>query len=60
MESHGIAGRIQMSETTRQSLTQPFALEHRGYIEVKGKGEMSTWFLNSAMLSCQAEHETGS
>jgi len=28
-------------------LTQPFALEHRGVIEVKGKGEMSTWYLNS-------------
>lgn len=47
MESHGMAGRIQMSEATRLALTQPFALEHRGVIEVKGKGEMSTWFLNS-------------
>ena len=46
MESHGIAGRVQMSESTRQALTQPFSLEHRGVIEVKGKGEMSTWFLN--------------
>lgn len=47
MESHGIAGRIQMSDATRQALNQPFALEHRGLIEVKGKGEMDTWFLNS-------------
>ena len=47
MESHGIAGRIQMSESTRQALNQPFSLEHRGFIEVKGKGEMSTWFLNT-------------
>ena len=47
MESHGIAGRIQMSESTRQALTRPYSLEHRGVIEVKGKGEMSTWFLNS-------------
>ncbi|WP_416548042.1 adenylate/guanylate cyclase domain-containing protein [Limnohabitans sp. DCL3] len=51
MESHGIAGRIQLSEATRQALRQPFALEHRGLIEVKGKGEMSTWFLKSAKLS---------
>lgn len=46
MESHGIAGRIQLSDASRLALIQPFALEHRGVIEVKGKGEMSTWFLN--------------
>lgn len=50
MESHGIAGRIQMSESTRQALTRTFSLEHRGIIEVKGKGEMSTWFLNNQAL----------
>ena len=47
MESHGTAGRIQISDATRQALIHPFSLEHRGVIEVKGKGEMSTWFLNS-------------
>jgi hypothetical protein len=51
MESHGIAGRIQLSEATRQELIKPFALEHRGIIKVKGKGEMSTWFLNGAMAN---------
>jgi adenylate cyclase len=50
MESHGTAGRIHLSESTRQALIQPFALEHRGVIEVKGKGEMSTWFLNSLVI----------
>jgi len=45
MESHGTAGRIQMSDATQQALTQKFSLEHRGVIEVKGKGEMSTWYL---------------
>jgi adenylate cyclase len=48
MESHGISGRIQISEATRQALIQPFSLEHRGVIEVKGKYEMSTWFLNKS------------
>ena len=47
MESHGTAGRIQMSDATRQALTQPFSLEHGGVIEVKGKGPMRTWFLNN-------------
>ena len=51
MESHGTAGRIQMSDATRQALSQPFSLEHGGVIEVKGKGEMSTWFLNNAVLN---------
>ena len=51
MESHGVAGRIQISESTRQALTRPFSLEHRGVIEVKGKGEMSTWFLNNGSLN---------
>ncbi len=45
MESHGVAGRIQMSDATCLALTQPFLLENRGLIEVKGKGEMNTWFL---------------
>ena len=51
MESHGIAGRIQISDSTRQALIQPFSLEHRGVIEVKGKGEMNTWFLNNRALN---------
>lgn len=46
MESHGDAGRIQISDTTRLLLTQNFSLENRGVIDVKGKGAMNTWFLN--------------
>ena len=51
MESHGTPGRIQMSDSTRQALTQSFSLEDGGVIDVKGKGEMSTWFLNNRALS---------
>jgi adenylate cyclase len=46
MESHGVAGRIQVTDSTRQRLSEPFLLEKRGVIDVKGKGEMHTWFLN--------------
>ncbi len=46
MESHGVAGRIQVTDSTRQRLSEPFMLEERGAIDVKGKGEMNTWFLN--------------
>jgi len=46
MESHGLPGRIQVTEAARKQLGAPFLLEKRGTIEVKGKGEMCTWFLN--------------
>ena len=46
MESQGLAGRIQITDATRQGLGHPFILERRGAIEVTGKGEMATWFLN--------------
>jgi len=45
MESHGVAGRVQVSESTRRRLGEPFLLEERGALEVQGKGELKTWFL---------------
>jgi adenylate cyclase len=55
MESHGVAGRIQITDSTRQQLGELFQLEKRGTIEVKGKGEMNTWFINSHSGSIQAQ-----
>jgi adenylate cyclase len=45
MESHGVAGRVQVSESTWRRLGEPFLLEARGALEVEGKGELKTWFL---------------
>lgn len=45
MESHGIPGRVQISEATYQRLRDRFAVEKRSPIRVKGKGEMTTYFL---------------
>ncbi len=45
MESHGVAGKIQLTETTMQLIREEFECEPRGKIDVKGKGEMETWFL---------------
>jgi len=45
MESHGVAGKIQISDSTRQRLGAPFTFERRGMIDVQGKGQMLTWFL---------------
>jgi adenylate cyclase len=47
MESYGVAGRIQVTDSTRQRLSEPFMLEKRGVIDVKGKDKIQTWFLNS-------------
>ncbi|MFA6467605.1 MAG: adenylate/guanylate cyclase domain-containing protein [Bacteroidota bacterium] len=46
MESHGVSGRIQITDSTRQKLGTNFLLEHRGKIIVKDMGEINTWFLN--------------
>lgn len=45
MESHGIPGKIQVSATTYDLLQDQYQFEERGLIEIKGKGEMNTYFL---------------
>ncbi len=47
MESHGEVGRIHLSEITAHLLQEKFLIEPRGTIDVKGKGAMTTYFLNS-------------
>jgi len=47
MESQGVAGRIQITDSTRDRLNDLYILESRGPIDVKGMDEMHTWFLNS-------------
>jgi adenylate cyclase len=50
MESHGVAGRIQVSAAVREALADDprYRLEERGSIEIKGIGEMTTYFLERA------------
>jgi adenylate cyclase len=48
MESHGTPGCIQMTRETYELLKDEFVCEPRGKIQVKGKGEMETWFLLGA------------
>jgi hypothetical protein len=40
-----LAGRVQVSESTRRLLGEPFLLEERGALEVEGAGELKPWFL---------------
>ncbi len=46
MESHGVPGRIQVTDAIRHRLGEPFVFTERGSIDVKGKGMMHTWFLD--------------
>ncbi|MCW6037481.1 adenylate/guanylate cyclase domain-containing protein [Spirulina subsalsa FACHB-351] len=45
MESHGVVGKIQVTEATYQRLEGQYHFEPRGKVEIKGKGEMETYFL---------------
>ncbi|MCA6606615.1 MAG: adenylate/guanylate cyclase domain-containing protein, partial [Pseudanabaena sp. M007S1SP1A06QC] len=45
MESYGIADCIQVTEATYQLLKDKYYFEQRGMINIKGKGEMSTYLL---------------
>ncbi|MEG3917658.1 adenylate/guanylate cyclase domain-containing protein [Microcoleus sp. T3_A4] len=45
MESHGLPGCIHVTETTYQQLREKYSFENRGAIEVKGKGQMTTYLL---------------
>lgn len=48
MESHGTPGHIQVTNATHDLLEAEFIFEHRGPVEVKGKGAMDTWYLVGA------------
>lgn len=45
MESHGIPGQIQVSESTYQLLKSKFKFEDRGSVEVKGLGKVRSFLL---------------
>ncbi|GAB7541767.1 adenylate/guanylate cyclase domain-containing protein [Cupriavidus sp. 8B] len=45
MESHSLAGRVQVTDATRNLLGGAFLFEDRGIIVAKGIGAVHTWFL---------------
>ncbi len=47
MESQGLPGKIQVSAKTYEQLKHQYILEKRGRIAVKGKGEMTSYWLVS-------------
>jgi class 3 adenylate cyclase len=50
MESHGLPGCIQVTSVTYERLQDKYLWQSRGTVEVKGKGEMNTYFLTGIKL----------
>jgi guanylate cyclase len=48
MESHGLPGEIQVTDRVAAALGPGFAVRPRGTSDVKGKGPMATFLLDSA------------
>ncbi len=45
MESHGDAGRIQVTQSIREALANDYYFEPRGSVNLKGLGSTETWWL---------------
>jgi adenylate cyclase len=45
MESSGVPGKIQVTEATYERLKERYKFEKRGQVDVKGRGEMTTYWL---------------
>lgn len=48
VESHGVAGRVQVTESVALQLDDAFEVEARGVIDLKGKGMTSVFFVSYA------------
>jgi guanylate cyclase len=49
MESHGSGGFIQVTEDTYNLIKNDFNCESRGKVNVKGKGEISVWYVTDKL-----------
>jgi adenylate cyclase len=47
MESHGLGGAVQITQTTYELIKDEFDCEPRGTMTIKGKGEMEVWLVKS-------------
>jgi class 3 adenylate cyclase len=45
MESNGMAGAIQITDTTKEALGEAFRFDARGAVELKGRGAVRAWLL---------------
>jgi class 3 adenylate cyclase len=56
MESTGALGRVHVSEFTAKLLPPEYELENRGVVDVKGVGQMSTYFVNTGPIVTNPLH----
>jgi class 3 adenylate cyclase len=56
MESTGAVGRVHVSEFTAKLLPPEYELENRGVVDVKGVGQMSTYFVNAGPIVTNPLH----
>lgn len=59
MESTGTEGRIQVTQAFYERLKRDFLFEERGFVEVKGKGVMHTWYLVGRRNGKPVARQTG-
>ena len=45
MESQGLTGAIQVTESTKEALGEAFRFDARGAVELKGRGPLGAWLL---------------
>jgi len=50
MESNGVAGKVNISETTYELVKDKFNCEYRGEVEVKGKGKVKMYFVERSEI----------
>ena len=58
LEAYSLPNRIHVSEEIARHLGDPFALEPRGSINVKGKGKLETFFLSQIQARTDVVHPT--
>jgi adenylate cyclase len=54
MESQGVPGKIQITQATYELVKDAFVCERHGSIQVKGRGEMETYYLVRERLAAQS------
>ena len=53
MESTGVPGEIQVTRSVYDQLKDGFNLESRGFVQVKGKGEIESWLLHGRLQAIE-------
>ena len=56
MESCGLSNTIQVTESTYQRLKDRYQFEERGVVNIKGKGEMTTYLLRGRKSAAGGDH----